>query len=152
MQIYISENWKLSYTDTDTKKKTTLDAIVPGSVELDLKAAGLIGDIMPCDDLSAAEFLEGVDDWTYTTVFDAPDAPNYCRRELVFEGLDTIADVWLNGAKIIEARNMFIPHRADVDKLLRAKGNELKVVIRSPLLWARENDHDIMSMGRGTTV
>jgi hypothetical protein len=83
MQIYISENWKLSYTDTDTKKKATLDAIVPGSVELDLKAAGLIGDIMPCDDLSATEFLEGVDDWTYTTVFDAPDAPNYCKRELL---------------------------------------------------------------------
>jgi len=152
MRISLNGGWQLSYTDTDTQKKRSLPGTVPGSVELDLQTAGLIGDIMPCDDISAAEFLEGVDDWTYTTTFDAPAAESGWSRELVFDGIDTIADVWLNGAHIIKARNMFIPHRADVDGLLRETGNELKVVIRSPLLWAREMDHDPMSMGRGTTI
>ena len=152
MRISLDGSWRLSYTDVDTKIKRSIAGTVPGSVELDLQAAGLIGDVMPCDDISAAEFLEGVDDWTYTTTFDAPAAASGWSRELVFEGIDTIADVWLNGVHVIEARNMFIPHRADVGLLLREQGNELKVVIRSPLLWARENDHDPMSMGRGTTV
>ena len=152
MRIFLNDNWQLSYTDTDTKTKRTVKGTVPGSIELDLQSAGLIGDVMPCDDISAAEFLEGVDDWTYTTTFDAPNAEDGSTRDLVFEGLDTIADVTLNDVKIIEARNMFIPHRANVDNLLREKGNELKVVFRSPLLWSRENDHDPMSMGRGTTV
>ena len=152
MRISLNGSWQLSYTDTDTQVKRSLPGTVPGSVELDLQTAGLIGDVMPCDDISAAEFLEGVDDWTYTTTFDAPAAESGWSRELVFDGIDTIADVWLNGAHIIGARNMFIPHRADVDVLLRETGNELKVVIRSPLLWAREMDHDPMSMGRGTTI
>ena len=152
MRISLCGGWQLSYTETDTSKKHNISATVPGSVELDMQAAGLIGDVMPCDDISAAEFLEGIDDWTYTTVFDAPDAEDGWSRELVFEGLDTIADVWLNGVHIIEARNMFIPYRADADSLLKEKDNKLKVVIRSPLLWARQADHDPMTMGRGTTV
>ena len=128
MRISLCDNWQLAFTDTDTKTKRTIAGKVPGSVELDLQSAGLIGDFAPCDDISAMEFLEGIDDWTYTTTFDAPKAENGWSRELVFEGLDTIADVTLNGVKIIEARNMFIPHRADVNELLKEKGNELKVV------------------------
>ena len=93
MRISLCGGWQLSYTETDTSKKHNISATVPGSVELDMQAAGLIGDVMPCDDISAAEFLEGIDDWTYTTVFDAPDAEDGWSRELVFEGLDTIADV-----------------------------------------------------------
>ncbi|MBO5285996.1 MAG: hypothetical protein J6B16_03770 [Clostridia bacterium] len=152
MRLSLCGNWQLTYTDIDTKNKKTINGIVPGSVELDLQKAGLISDVTPCDDISAAEFLEGIDDWTYTTTFDAPKAENGWTRELVFEGLDTIADVTLNGVKIIEARNMFIPHRANVDGLLKETNNVLEVVLRSPLLWARENDYDPMTMGRGTTV
>ena len=50
------------------------------------------------------------------------------RRLLRFEGLATIAEVWLNGAKILDSDNMFLAH--DVEVELRGD-NELLIVFRS---------------------
>jgi beta-mannosidase len=49
---------------------------------------------------------------------------------LHFEGLATLAQVWLNGALILESRNMFEQHRVDVEALL-APENELVICFRS---------------------
>ena len=50
------------------------------------------------------------------------------RRILRFEGLATIAEVWLNGAKILESDNMFLAHDVEVEL---AGDNELLIVFRS---------------------
>ncbi len=50
------------------------------------------------------------------------------RRLLRFEGLATIAEVWLNGAKILDSDNMFLAHDVAVD--LR-DNNELLIAFRS---------------------
>lgn len=50
------------------------------------------------------------------------------RRILCFGGLATIAEVWLNGAKILESDNMFLRH--DVEVELRGD-NELLIAFRS---------------------
>ena len=55
-------------------------------------------------------------DVTYTTTFSVPSRfiGGYARNILVFEGLDTHCDVYLNGAKILTSRNMYVGHRVDV--------------------------------------
>jgi beta-mannosidase len=50
------------------------------------------------------------------------------RRLLRFDGLATIAEVWLNGAKILDSDNMFLRHEIDVDL---NGDNELLIAFRS---------------------
>lgn len=66
------------------------------------------------------------DDWWYRLRFAAPEGAQGARFRLRFEGLATIAEVWLNGAPLASSRNMFVPCVADVTGLLREE-NELAI-------------------------
>lgn len=138
----LSGTWNLSFTfpDNDERIETTIS--VPSNVEPRLAELGLIGDYMPADAEYVNERTELVDDWTYTTVFDAPDMPSGWKRELVFEGIDTVAQIYLNGEQILACQNMHLCYRADVTDKLTQTGNCLKVVIRSSDLWVRKHPHD----------
>jgi len=108
-------------------------AQVPGSVHTDLLAAGVIGDPY----VGAAEAgLQWISlaDWEYRGRFDV-DAETLARphAELRFAGLDTFAEVSLNGAPLLDADNAHRTWRARVDGRLRATGNELRIVFRSPI-------------------
>jgi len=115
---------------------TPLPATVPGNVEIDLMAAGEIKDPFfgdNCLQLRPLEFHQ----WWYERHFPSPSFKN---PELVFEGLDCIADIWLNGKKIASTDNAMIPHRVSLRGLLRRPGedNVLFVCIKSPLNAVRD--------------
>ncbi len=133
--------WDLKFTLDEIVYNT--DANVPGNVEPELQKLGLCDDYMPADDEFAMAKFETVDDWTYTTVFDAPELPEGYSRNIVFEGIDTLAEIYLNGEKVGNTENMFMTYKFPV--CLKPIGNELKVVIRSVDLWAREHPHDEFS-------
>ena len=66
--------------------------------------------------------------WDYSLTFDVDK--NIWQKDnidLIFNGLDTYADVWLNGVKIIHSDNMFVRYEKEVKNLLKKSGNELKV-------------------------
>lgn len=107
-----------------------ITASVPGVVHTDLLAAGLIADPY-LDENEKAQGWIGLTDWTYSTTFDGPAEGD--RHELVFDGLDTIARVRLNGTDLGDTRNMHRTHRFDVTDQLRAEGNELVVEFSSPI-------------------
>ena len=83
------------------------DATVPGTV-----ASALKHDIDTAGDYDAH-------DWWYRTTFALPGALGDTRQWLRFEGLATLAEVWLNGERIVASRNMFVAQRVDVTALLR---------------------------------
>src|SRR5215471_10092587 len=70
------------------------------------------------------------DDWWYRATFKRPDSPPGTRFRIRFEGLATIAQVWLNGAEILASRNMFTGHTVDVTGEL-VDLNSLVIVFRS---------------------
>jgi len=108
-------------------------ATVPGTVHTDLFANKLIPDPYVGAPEAALQWI-GLADWEYRTSFDAPRAAlDNPRSDLVFEGLDTYAEVWLNGDKLLSADNAFRTWRVPVQGKLRAKGNELRIVLRSPI-------------------
>lgn len=74
-------------------------------------------------------------DWIYTTRFISPDTPN--EVYLCFNGLDTRADIILNGEKIAECNNMFRHFRFAVKRLLKSgnKQNTLIVHFYSPVKY-----------------
>lgn len=89
-------------------------AVVPGTV-----AASLGADV-------TAEGRHDAFDWWYRCTFEADPSAQALR----FEGLATIAEVWLNGERVLDARNMFVPHAVDAGARLRPR-NELLVCLRS---------------------
>ena len=95
-----------------------LPAQVPGAAMSALFAAGRA-------DFSRLPPLDAQDIW-YRCRFDAASSSTGTRQLLVFEGLATLAEVWLNGARILESSNMFLAHGLDVTDSLRAS-NELLI-------------------------
>lgn len=108
-------------------------AEVPGVVHTDLMRNGIIED--PYFGLNERG-IQWVDkeDWVYeTTILADEEMMNERNKELVFEGLDTYADVYLNDKKILETDNMFRQWRADVTDLLQPGDNKLKIYFHSPI-------------------
>jgi beta-mannosidase len=76
----------------------------------------------------------GKTDWEYQTTFNAPPALLKRRNvELVFEGLDTYANVFLNDTPLLNANNMFRAWRVDCKGALKAGANTLRLLFRSPI-------------------
>jgi beta-mannosidase len=67
------------------------------------------------------------EDWWYRLAFDAPTATDQERLILGFDGLATLARVWLNGKALLTSANMFVAHEIDVSGALEATGNELLI-------------------------
>jgi beta-mannosidase len=108
-------------------------AQVPGAVHTDLLAQGQIPDPYVGAPEAGLQWI-GLADWEYRAQFDV-DAATLARAhaELAFEGLDTFAAVTLNGQPLLQANNSHRTWRARVDGRLRARGNELRIVLRSPI-------------------
>jgi beta-mannosidase len=108
-------------------------ASVPGSVQTDLMAAGLATD--PYVGLNEKDIQwAGLSGWQYRTRFDAdPDMLARENVDLVFEGVDTFAEVTLNGTRLASMDNAHRRWRLPVKSLLRPGGNELVVTFKSPI-------------------
>lgn len=108
-------------------------ASVPGSVHTDLLANGLVEDPFYRDNEAKLQWV-GKTDWEYRTTFEVPASLlGRGRLELVFEGLDTYATVFLNERAVLEADNMFRTWRVDARGALRPGANTLRVHFRSPI-------------------
>ncbi len=108
-------------------------AIVPGSVHTDLLNNKLIDDPFYRDNEQKLQWI-GKTDWEYQTTFDvAPETLARDNIDLVFEGLDTYANVFLNDESLLSADNMFRTWRADCKRLLRPGANTLRIRFRSPI-------------------
>ena len=114
----------------------TVEATVPGNCELDLVNAG----VLPSPEIGLNVLklrpYEGYQ-WLYTKTFAKPPFAAGQRVMLVFEGIDTLADVFLNGQKIGETANMLIPYAFNVTKLLKDGENTVQVLIRSVMCEAQ---------------
>ena len=114
----------------------SVPAQVPGNVELDLIRAGrLPADLDRGNNIYRLRALEK-NQWWYSRSFEAQRPAPGERCELAFEGVDTLATVWLNGHRVARLENMLIPHRVDVTDALRDGANEIVVGIDSPVLAA----------------
>lgn len=79
----------------------------------------------------------GETDWEYRCEFLHEPNSSHSRQDLVFQGLDTYATVFLNERPILGSSNMFHRHRVDVRDVLKRGVNTLRIVFRSALLEGR---------------
>jgi beta-mannosidase len=110
-----------------------LDAQVPGSVQMDLRRAGRIADPYWRNNEARLQWI-GLADWDYRLRFQV-DAATLARDhvDLVFDGLDTFADVRINGQPALKADNMFRRWRVPARHFLHIGENTLTVSLHSPI-------------------
>ena len=107
-------------------------AHVPGDVHLDLLRNKLIPDPFYRDNEAKLQWIEGPS-WEYrTTINITPETLKKRNLELVFDGLDAYAEVFLNDLQVLTANNMFRIWRVNAKPLLHAGANQLRVVFPSP--------------------
>jgi len=105
------------------------NATVPGTLHTDLMQNGLLVNPYYRSNEKEVQMLEdqGVE---YLGKFDAGiEIFNSSHVELIFEGIDTYAAVWMNNKKLFDADNMFRTYRLDVKPLLIQGRNELDILI-----------------------
>ncbi|MFG2732872.1 glycoside hydrolase family 2 protein [Streptomyces canus] len=140
IRMTLHDDWSLRAVGgqvPDALANRRVPAQVPGSTHLDLLAAGLIPDPYLDRNEAALTWMHRVD-WQYTTAFRATGPRPGERTDLVFEGIDTIATVELNGDVLGPTANMHRSYRFDARGSLREGVNELTVSLRSALTHAEE--------------
>ncbi|MFG1945960.1 glycoside hydrolase family 2 protein [Nonomuraea sp. NPDC048826] len=126
----LHDGWVLSAESGDVA------ATVPGCVHTDLLAAGLIDDPYLDDNENRLGWI-GRTAWTYTTAF-SWTGDEHERTDLVCAGLDTVAEITLNGVRVAATANQHRSYRFPVRHLLREGGNTLTVTFASALEYAEE--------------
>ncbi|HEY1896206.1 MAG TPA: glycoside hydrolase family 2 protein, partial [Terracidiphilus sp.] len=115
-----------------------LPATVPGDVHLDLLANKRIPDPFFRGNEAKLQWIDEAS-WEYQLSFDVPAAmAGRANVDLVFDGLDAAAEVYLNDAKVLDADNMFRVWRVPVKANLHAGKNVLRVVFPSPITAAEK--------------
>lgn len=126
-ETFLNANWQFRQKGTQAWHPAT----VPGTVHTDLLACGLIPDPFYADNEKKLQWIEN-EDWEYKADFTC-DKQTYAnqRIELVFEGLDTYARVYLNNHLIVDANNMFRSWTVSVKEFMKEGRNTLLVVFES---------------------
>ncbi|PTT86835.1 beta-mannosidase, partial [Pelomonas sp. HMWF004] len=112
-----------------------LPAVVPGSAHAALLAARRIADPFQGRNEADVQWV-GERSWAWRLAFEVSELA--AQEELVFDGLDTYASVWLNGVLLFESDSMFVPRRVDVRDRLQPGRNELLIRFDPPLARARD--------------
>ena len=154
-KIDLCKNWQLSvlphnehmnYTCKDelvADGVEVLAATVPGTVELDLKAAGKI-----TKDLFFGTNSWEINEYTqslhcyYFSIFNVNRISGAPR--LVFEGLDCYADVYVNGSIVAQLDNMLMEHTVDISSVIRMGENEIFIHIRPAIFEAMKYEYPFM--------
>ena len=134
-RISLNGTWAGNCLSADGEEIFAFSGNVPGCVHTDLMGSHIPQDIYYRDNADTCRWIEDRD-WKYTKTFRVDTVPK--KPWLVFDGLDTYADITLNGFTIGSVDNMFIPHRFDVSEVLREGENTVSVRFRSPIREVQE--------------
>ncbi|XP_055970074.1 beta-mannosidase [Sorex fumeus] len=114
-----------------------LPAAVPGCVHTALWRRGLTQDpYYRFNDLESRWIA--LDSWTYSRAFTLPaELRKWKNIYLIFEGVDTVAQIVLNNVTLGKTDNMFVRYSFDVSGVVRAE-NWLEVRLQSPVRYAAQ--------------
>ena len=144
LKIPLPTEWQLRAVGrTDQVPAEVFDreipAVVPGCVHLDLMRADLIPDPYLDTNEALVQWI-GFTDWEYSTEFEvSEDALNEERVDLVCEGLDTIATIYVNDVEVGRSDNMHVEVRLSIKEHLREGENTIRIRFDSAVYYAREN-------------
>ncbi len=134
--IQLNGTWTMSCEEL----KCQIPATVPGSVYLDLLQSDIIPDPFYGDnEYLVREYMNY--DYTYERTFYIDhELLRENKNFLVFQGIDTLGEIYLNEQLIATTDNMHRTYRFPVDKELKPGENKIKVVLKSCLQYIKEKE------------
>ena len=123
----LNDNWLFSHNNQWKASQ------VPGSIHQDLLFHNQIDDPFFGQNEKRLDWI-GKRDWIYKLSF-TPDIKIFNGKNIYicFEGVDTYADIILNGQRILETNNMFHPWTFDIKDLIKSGENEIEIKFRSAI-------------------
>ncbi|WP_137906055.1 beta-mannosidase [Chryseobacterium sp. 2VB] len=129
-----SENWQFK----NSKDSNWFPAKVPGTVHLDLMDNKIIPDPFKDENEKKVQWVEN-EDWDYQTSFTI--SPHELKNEnidLVFNGLDTFSEIYLNGQLLKKTDNMFRKWNIPAKQYLKPGHNTLQIKFTSAVNTGKE--------------
>ncbi len=144
----LHSNWKFKLAEKPDnlsseiirKINRWLPAEVPGTIHTDLLINKIIPDPFRADNEQKLQWISDCN-WIYETRFNLPR--DYDRQKgvlLVFKGIDTIAEVILNGKLLGRTENMFLTYKFDVTEIVTDKNNKLTLLFQSPVKYGQAEE------------
>ena len=135
----LNGTWQLSAAHRSFE---SVDMQVPGTVLSGLLAAGKIKDpfYRTNEDATRALFWK---DYIFTRTFDV-DEELFAQQHIVLvcEGLDTLAEISINGTLLAKADNMHRTWKFQAKELLHTGKNEIQIVFRSVLRFIEDYPYE----------
>ncbi|MDR6465109.1 glycosyl hydrolase 2 galactose-binding domain-containing protein [Chryseobacterium sediminis] len=129
-----SENWQFK----NSKDQNWLPAKVPGTVHLDLMDNKIIPDPFKDENEKKVQWVEN-EDWDYQTQFSVSSQElKNDNIDLVFNGLDTFSEIYLNGKLLKKTDNMFRKWNIPVKQFLKSGTNILQIKFQSAVNTGKE--------------
>ncbi|MCR5178828.1 MAG: glycoside hydrolase family 2 protein [Lachnospiraceae bacterium] len=147
-KIELNDNWTLEVRNTllNMKPGETLRTSLPASVYNTLIENDLMGEPTVGErEFEALELMKG--EFIFETTFDLDiETLSSDALSLVFYGIDTLADVVLNGIELGHTDNMHRTWRFDVSSVV-SSSNRLTVAIHSPTAYIAEKNKKVFAGG-----
>ena len=147
-KFYLKDNWKFKIINYPLREvnipvkniKKWMPAVVPGTIHTDLLKAGLIED--PFKEKNEYKFAWiSKSNCIYRTKFIFPEKfKSSSDIKLVFEGIDTAADIYLNKVLLGRAENMFLRYKFSIRSLIKPGKNILELRFESPISYGLERE------------
>lgn len=160
MEIQTIRNWKLSYLENKTvvsenfnpvtieevtNRLASITASVPGNFELDLMRERVLPELYYGTNTLLAQKVENLHLYYYAELEYETDGTT--DDFLVFDGIDTAAEIYLGGKKIGFTENMLHAHEFDLKGLASGK-YDLLVHIIPTAIYARRFELPAMCFGQ----
>ena len=146
-KIFLNKGWQFTLSKKNSPEEESsifvkqgkwFEASVPGTIHTDLLNLNLIEEPFYSDNENKLQWI-GECDWSYKNKFDLPkhfdkDKPIF----LVFDGIDTVAEIFVNGVKVAVVDNMFLAYKFEISEFIKDKKNKLEINFVSPVKYARQ--------------
>ena len=156
--ITLNGKWNLYYTEEkdahidkpsqlENSNYRCIEAEVPGNVEADLVRTSIEKD--PYVNQNSFDYMKyEYYQWWYTRTVDIPNNLNGDKYILLFNGIDTIADIYLDDILIGHTENMLVEHEFDVTNLVTPSSTyTLSVRIYSVMNYIRRKEYSVWMRG-----
>ncbi len=134
MIISLAGKWNFKRAD----EEKSFESVVPGCNYLDLMKNGVIADPFAGTNEKACYFV-AEKDWIYFRKFNIDNEILSCDEIiLVAKMLDTVCDVYINGALVKRCENCFTEHCIDIKENIKQGENEIRIDFISPVNYVKE--------------